>query len=94
MTWTRRILLVGVLIFILTLTGCYTVVTIPKRTVHRVETDEYILDEEEYEDVIDEVEDEATDEAHHYYHYDYGDPWTFTILYRQSKYEWFIRNGS
>ena len=60
--------------FIVVMTGCYTVVMMPSRTVHRVETRDVIVDDEPYEDVIEEYEDESTVIHEHYI---YGDLWPY-----------------
>ena len=90
MKWTRFMLLSGMLIAIITLTGCYTIVTVPGRTVNRVEDENVVAEEEPYEEMDDEIvwDDEGydTDVVNYYY---YGDLWpdyTGFDLYWQSPY--------
>ena len=51
MSWTRRLLLAMTTVCFVTLMGCYTLVTVPQRTVYRMETDDYVIEEEGYEDM-------------------------------------------
>ena len=93
MKWTKRALLAGSLVFIVTLTGCYTVVSIPGSSVYRTETDEYIIEEEDYEDVIEEYNEDASVVVHE--HYYYGDPWGMYVgfdPYWSSPYWWYYRS--
>jgi len=72
MSWAKRTLFVGSLMFIFCFTGCYTVVMIPKQVVRRVETEDVVLEEEPYEDVSEEYSGDvpAVDDV-----YMYGDLW-------------------
>jgi len=93
MKWMKRAILAGSLVFIFMLTGCYTVVSIPGRSVYRTETDEYIIEEEDYEDVIDEYDEDASVVVHE--HYYYGDPWGMYVgfdPYWSSPYWWYYRS--
>lgn len=87
MKWAKSLFLVGVVVFVFTLTGCYTAVMVTKR-VHRVETEDIIVEEEPYEDVIEEYDEEADRAIHEDYYY--GDLWGWYAFdpYWSSPYWW------
>jgi hypothetical protein len=87
MKWAKSLFLVGALVFVFTLAGCYTAVMVTKR-VHRVETEDIIVEEEPYEDVIEEYDEEGDRVIHE--HTYYGDLWGWTGFdpYWSSPYWW------
>ena len=89
---TKMILLTGLIVFVVGLTGCYTVVMVPRRAVERVETEDMLVEEEPYEDVAEEMYfDEEGAETVIHKHYYYGDIWPDYVMfdpYWHSPYWW------
>jgi len=85
----RWVIILVVLVLVLMLSSCYTVMVVKRRPVHRIETDELVYEEEEYEDVIEDYG-EYEDEVVHQ-HYLYGDLWSGHYMfdpYWSSPYWW------
>ena len=89
MRWSKGWIWIAGLLMMFFIMGCYTVVMVPgTRTVRRVETDDVIVEEDEYEDVIDEYGEEPTVIHEHYI---YGDLWPSHVYfdpYWSSPYWW------
>ena len=89
---TKMILLTGLIVLVVGLTGCYTVVMVPRQAVERVETEDMLVEEEPYEDVAEEMYfDEEGAETVIHKHYYYGDIWPDYVMfdpYWHSPYWW------